>query len=64
LSAFSQRRILDRPAPATSRLRIDSMTKCSRAVRGLGSGSGMVFPADFTPSNGVVRTERLNFQLY
>jgi len=42
----SKRRILGHSAQATSRLRIEGTTKCSRIARGSGSGSSLGFAAD------------------
>jgi len=42
----SKRRILGRSAQATSRLRIEGMTKCSPTALGFDFGSGMGFAAD------------------
>ena len=49
----SKRRILGHSAQATSRLRIDGMTKCSRIARGFGSGSGTEFAAEVKPKAGL-----------
>jgi hypothetical protein len=48
-SASSQRRTLDHSAQATSLLRIEGMTKCSRKARGFGCGSSSEFVAEANP---------------
>jgi hypothetical protein len=45
LSASSQSGTLDRCAQATSRLRIENMTRCSRTARGFAFGSSTAFAA-------------------
>jgi hypothetical protein len=45
-SASSQSQILGRCVRATSRLRIEDTTKCSRIAHGFGFGSSMGFAAD------------------
>jgi hypothetical protein len=49
----SKRRISGHSAHATSRLRIDGMTKCSRIALGFGSGSGTEFAAEEKPKAGL-----------
>ena len=44
----SKRRILGHSAQATSRLRIEDTTKCSRIARGFGFGSGMASVAEWS----------------
>jgi len=48
----SKRRILGRSAQATSLLRIDGMTKCSRIAHGSAFGSDMVSVADLKLMGG------------
>jgi hypothetical protein len=49
LSASSSCRTPDRPAGATSRLRIEDTTKCSRIARGFAFGSSTGFAAEVKP---------------
>src|SRR5580704_10920454 len=48
----SKRRTLDHSAQATSLLRIEGTTKCSRIARGFGSGSISGFAADLKLETG------------